>query len=88
MNEQEIYERVTAAEQSIKSAHHRIDEVAKSSKCISDILAELKYMRRDLNSLIERVTTVEARPARRVDLIINAVLTAVIAAAVNIAFRI
>lgn len=83
MNDNEIYERVTAVEQSLKSAHHRIDEMAESNKSLTEIVVEMKYMRRDLNELIERVTSVEEKPARRYDYIINAIITAVIAAAVS-----
>lgn len=83
MNDNEIYERVTAVEQSLKSAHHRIDEMAENNKSLTEIVVEMKYMRRDLNELIERVTSVEEKPARRYDYIINAIITAVIAAAVS-----
>lgn len=84
MNEQEIYERVTSVEQSAKSAHRRIDEIAENNKCISEILVEMKYMRRDLNELIERVSNVEARPGRRYDVIINGAITAIIATIISI----
>ncbi len=83
MNEQEIYERMTSAEQSVKSAHHRIGEIAEESKSIAEVLVEMKYMRRDLNELIARVSQIERRPARRYDVIITAVITAVITAAVS-----
>ena len=62
MDEQKIYERMTSVEQSVKSAHHRIDEMAEDSKSITEILVEMKYMRRDLNELIERVGAIEKRP--------------------------
>ena len=83
MNEQEIFERMTSVEQSVKSAHHRIDEVVENGKSIGEILVEMKYMRRDLNELLERVLVIEKRPSRRYDLIITAIITAVIAAAVS-----
>ncbi len=86
MYEQEICERITAAEQSLKSAHHRIDEVVENNKSISEILVEMRYMRRDLNKLIERVNAVEERPARRYDVIINAALSAAIAVVVSMIF--
>ena len=47
MNEQEIFERMTSVEQSVKSAHHRIDEVVENGKSIGEILVEMKYMRRE-----------------------------------------
>lgn len=83
MNEQEIFERIASVEQSIKSAHHRIDEMADNNKCISEILVEMRYMRRDLNKLIERVSKVEGRPVRRYDILVNGIITAVIAALVS-----
>ena len=83
MNEQEIFERMTSVEQSVKSAHHRIDEVVENGKSIGEILVEMKYMRRDLNELLERVLVIEKRPSRRYDMIITALITAVIAAAVS-----
>ena len=83
MNEQEIFERMTSVEQSVKSAHHRIDEVVEGGKSIGEILVEMKYMRRDLNELLERVLVIEKRPSRRYDMIITAIITAVIAAAVS-----
>lgn len=83
MNEQELVERVAAAEQSVKSAHHRIDELADSNKSLTEIVVEMKYMRRDLNELIERMSNVESRPVRKYDHIINALITAIIAAGVS-----
>ena len=84
MNEQDIHERVAALEQSAKSAHHRIDEIAEANKSISEILVEMRYMRRDLNKIIERVSAVEGRPVRRYDVAVNAVITALIAAVISI----
>ncbi len=83
MDEQKIYERMTSVEQSVKSAHHRIDEMAEDSKSITEILVEMKYMRRDLNELLERVGAIEKRPGRKYDIIISAVITALVAAAVS-----
>lgn len=83
MNEQEIFERITSVEQSAKSAHHRIDEMGEFNKRITEMLVEMRYMRRDLNEIIERISDVEKRPSRRYNVIINAAITAVIAAAVS-----
>ncbi len=83
MNEQEVYERIAYVEQSTKSAHHRIDEMAENNKSIAEILVEMRYMRRDLNKLIERVSKVEGRPARRYDVAINGLITAAVAAIVS-----
>ena len=74
---------MTSVEQSVKSAHHRTDDAAHPGKSIGEILVEMKYMRRDLNELLERVLVIEKRPSRRYDMIITAIITAVIAAAVS-----
>ncbi len=84
MNDQEIYERMTAVEQSVKSAHKRIDEFSETNKSISEILVEMKYMRRDLNELMQRVVDVETKPARRYDVIINAIITTLIAGVISL----
>lgn len=87
MNEQEIYERMTSAEQSLKSAHHRIDSIADNSRSITELLVEMKYIRRDLNEFIERVGALESGPTKRYNAIINAGLTAVVAAIVSILMK-
>lgn len=83
VNEQEMCERLNSAEQSVKSAHHRLDELSEHNKSVMEILVEMKYMRRDLNRLIERMNTIESAPVRRYDHIVNAVITTLIAAAVS-----
>lgn len=83
MSEQELAERVTSVEQSVKSAHHRIDELAESSRSLTEIVVEMKYMRRDLNELIERMSNVEARPGRKYDHFINALIGTAAAALIS-----
>lgn len=83
----ELYERMTAVEQSVKSAHKRIDEFSETNKNISEILVEMKYMRRDLNELMQRVFNVETKPARRYDIIINAFITAIIAGVISFVMK-
>lgn len=84
MDEQKLYERITSVEQSVKSAHRRIDEICNDSKNVTEILVEMKYMRRDLNELLARVGTIEKRPGRKYDVIVSGLITAVIAAAVSL----
>lgn len=83
MSEHELAERVTSVEQSAKSAHHRIDELAESSRSLTEIVVEMKYMRRDLNELIERMSNVEARPARKYEHFINAIISTAVAAVIS-----
>ena len=83
MNEHELAERVSSVEQSVKSAHHRLDELSDSNRSLAEIVVEMKYMRRDLNELIERMSTVESRPVRKYESIVNALISALTAGIIS-----
>lgn len=80
----EIWERLTAGESSIKSAHHRIDALQEMSKSIQDlalattqIAAETKALREDYEKADKRIETLESKPIKRYETIITAILTAI-----------
>ena len=80
----EIWERLTAGESSIKSAHHRIDALQEMSKSIQDlalattqIAAETKALREDYEKADKRIETLESKHIKRYETIITAILTAV-----------
>lgn len=80
----EIWERLTAGESSIKSAHHRIDALQQMSKSIQDlalattqIAAETKALREDYEKADKRIETLESKPIKRYETIITAILTAI-----------
>ena len=50
-NEKEVWERLTAVEQSTKSAHHRIDTLDKLTESVHIIATETKAMREDVNDI-------------------------------------
>ena len=78
----EIWERLTAGESSIKSAHHRIDSLEEMSKSIKDlaiataqIAAETKALREDYEKVDNRVVTLESKPVKRYETFVTAILT-------------
>lgn len=80
----EIWERLTAGESSIKSAHHRIDALQEMSASIKDlaiataqIAAETKALREDYEKADKRIETLEHKPIKRYETVITAILTAV-----------
>lgn len=75
--EKEIWERLTAAEQSCKSAHHRIDSIEKLTESVHILAVETKAMREDLSEVKGRVDTIEGRPAKRWDLVVTTIITAI-----------
>ena len=80
----EIWERLTAGESSIKSAHHRIDSLEEMSKSIKElaiataqIAAETKALREDYEKADERIDELEKKPVKRYETFVTACLTAV-----------
>lgn len=80
----EIWERLTAGEQSIKSAHHRIDNLQEMSNSIKElaistaqIAAETKALREDYTKADERIEELEKKPIKRYEAALTAFLTAI-----------
>ena len=72
----EIWERLTATEQSCKSSHRRIDNIEKLIQSISDMVVEVKHMREDLNKMHDELDEVKSRPAKIYDKFIYAAVGA------------
>ncbi len=80
----EIWERLTAGESSIKSAHKRIDNLERLADSVnnlalstSQIAAETKALREDYVKADERIENLEEKPIKRYETVITAILTAV-----------
>lgn len=80
----DIWERLTAGEASIKSAHKRIDTLEKLAESVNklamstaQIATETKALREDYAKADERIETLESRPIKRYETVITAILTAV-----------
>lgn len=78
----EIWERLTAGEQSIKSAHHRIDSLEKLADSVhnlaiatSKVADETKALREDYEEADERIEVLESKPAKRYETFVTAILT-------------
>ena len=69
--------RISTTEQNVKSAHKRIDDIEKLVESVHTIANEIKHMREDLNDVKERVDIIEEKPAKRWDLVVTTVVTAV-----------
>lgn len=80
----DIWERLTAGEASIKSAHKRIDGLEKLAESVnnlafstSQIATETKALREDYEKADERIESLEEKPIKRYETVITAILTAV-----------
>ena len=79
----EIIERLTAGEASIKSAHHRIDELQEMHKTIKDlavataqIATETKKLREDYNKADEEIQELKEKPTKRYETVVTTIITA------------
>ena len=77
-NEKEVWERLTAVEQSTKSAHHSIDGIEKLTESVHIIATETKAMREDVNDITSPVDEIEKRPTKRYETVVTAIITAIV----------
>ena len=78
-NEQkEMWERLTAVEQSTKSAHHRLDSLDKLTESVHILAVETKAMREDVSDITSRVDEIEKKPNKRYETVVTAIITALV----------
>ena len=76
-NEKEIFERLVAAESSVKTLHKRVDRHDALIESIQNMTQEMKHLREDVNKVAEAVDEIEKKPAKHWESIIAAILAAV-----------
>ena len=84
MDEKEVWERLTAVEASVKSAHHRIDSIEKLTQSVSDMVIEVKHMREDVNKVQSEMEIVKNRPIKIYDKFLWAIAGAAISGVISL----
>lgn len=86
--ESEIRERMTAVEQSVKSAHHRLDtqdkligSVQKLTQQVIQLASDVKNMREDISLMATKVDKIEKIPISRYNSIVKTLITAIVSGA-------
>lgn len=74
-------------EESLKSAHKRIDSVETLTKSVYELASSIKTMQHDITDMSDRIKTIEEKPAKRWDLIITSVITAIVGIVIGHLFR-
>ena len=75
-NEAAIRERLTAVESSVKSAHHRIDNIEELTQSVKSLAVETKYLKEDISDVKEKIDVIAGRPSQILTVIITALITA------------
>ena len=84
-NEAAIRERLTAAESSVKSAHHRIDNIEELTQSVKSLAVETKYLKEDISDVKEKIDVIAGRPSQILTVIITALITATVSGFVGFA---
>ena len=81
---------IIEALQSVKSAHHRIDkmendigEIKELTVAVKEIAMETKATREDVNDMNNRLKTVESKPQKKWDSIVDTALKTIVGAIVG-----
>lgn len=81
--EKEVWIKLTELESSCKSAHKRLDgvnedvkKVSEDVKKMNELLAEVKFMREDLNKVTNKLNEIESQPKKRWETLIAAIISA------------
>jgi len=82
-NEKEVWERLTAVEQSTKSAHHRLDSLDRLTESVHILATETKAMREDVSDITSRVDEIEKRPTKRYETVVGAIITVLVGAVIG-----
>lgn len=84
-NEAAIRERLTAVESSVKSAHHRIDNIEELTQSVKSLAVETKYLKEDISDIKEKIDVIAGRPSQILTVIITALITATVSGFVGFA---
>jgi len=84
-NEAAIRERLTAVESSVKSAHHRIDNIEELTQSVKSLAVDTKYLKEDISDVKEKIDVIAGRPSQILTVIITALITATVSGFVGFA---
>ena len=71
-------EKMAHIEESVKSAHKRIDDIEKLTQSVYELAASIKTMQTSITNMSDRLKTVEEKPGKRWDLIVTCGITAIV----------
>lgn len=80
-------EKIAHMEESLKSAHKRIDGMNALTKSVYELASSIKTMQHDITDISGRIKTIEEKPAKRWDLVVSTVITTAVGILIGYMFR-
>lgn len=80
-------EKIAHIEESVKSAHKRIDGIDTLTQSVYELASSIKAMQRDITDMSGRIKTIEEKPAKRWDLVVTTVITTIVGVLIGYLFR-
>lgn len=80
-------EKIAHIEESVKSAHKRIDGIDTLTQSVYELASSIKAMQRDITDMSGRIKTIEEKPAKRWDLIVSTVITTIVGVVIGCLVR-
>lgn len=79
----EISEKAAHVDESVKSAHKRIDDLKRLTELVYDIASSMKTMQNSIKTMDDRLKVIEDKPAKRWELIVTSVITTLVGIAIG-----
>ena len=70
-------DKIAHIEESLKSAHKRIDSIDSLTKSVYELASSIKTMQHDISDMSGRIRIIEEKPAKRWDIFVTAIISAV-----------
>lgn len=80
-------DKIAHIEESLKSAHKRIDSIDSLAKSVYELATSIKTMQHDITDMSGRIKTIEEKPAKRWDLVVTTAITTVVGIVIGYLFR-
>lgn len=81
-------DKIAHIEESLKSAHKRIDSIETLTNSVYELASSIKMMQHDITDMSGRIKTIEEKPAKRWDLVVTTAITTIVGIIVGYFFRI
>ncbi len=80
-------DKIAHIEESLKSAHKRIDSIEALTKSVYELASSIKTMQHDITDMSGRIKSIEEKPAKRWDLVVTTAITTIVGIVIGYFFR-